>query len=179
MKKTQNSTDPIRDALKFQFDIAWQLLEYHLNGLEDEESLWKPSEKGLHVTEEDGIWRADWPDTESYDIGPSSIAWLTWHITYWWSMVFDYSFGNGSLTREDVHWPGSMAAVRERIGRLRDDWTAVLETMPDEELLSGGKTKWPFDGRPFCELAAWLNLELMKNAAEIGCGRFLYASRNG
>lgn len=177
-KSIQNSTDTTRNALKFQFDISWKLLEFHLNGLEDEECLWKPYSKGLHVINKQGIWCADWPDTESYDIGPSSIAWLTWHITFWWSMVFDYSFGNGTLTREDVHWPGNMIAVREKMILLRDKWRTALATLSDEEFLSCERTKWPFKDKPFYELAAWLNLELMKNAAEIGYCRFIYASRN-
>jgi hypothetical protein len=173
----QNPTDSVRNALLFQFDISWQMLEYHLNGLEDEECLWKPSSRGLHVVSESGIWKAEWPETESYDIGPPSIAWLTWHINFWWSMVFDYSFGNGVLMREDIHWPGSMAAVREKIIHLRDEWRTVLTTLSEEELLSCKRTKWPFEDRPFYELAAWLNLELMKNAAEIGYCRFLYGSK--
>ncbi|MGI5917373.1 MAG: DinB family protein [Anaerolineae bacterium] len=174
----QGATDSLRNALNFQFDISWRMLTFHLEDLEDDECLWRPGPRGLGVTCESGIWVADWPDTESYDMGPSSIAWLTWHIIFWWSMVFDHSFGHGTLSREDVRWPGSMAAVRERIERLYDDWKEILTTLPDKELLSCERTRWPFQDRPFYELAAWLNLELMKNAAEIGAGRFLYASRN-
>jgi hypothetical protein len=37
----------------------------------------------------------------------------------------------------------------------------------------------PDTTRPFRDVAAWLNLELMKNAAEIGYARFLYAAREG
>lgn len=93
-------------------------------------------------------------------------------------MVFDYSFGNGTLTREDVHWPGNMIAVREKMIQLCDKWRTALATLSDEEFLSCERTKWPFKDKPFYELAAWLNLELMKNAAEIGYCRFIYASRN-
>lgn len=176
-KATQNSMDSVRNALIFQFDISWQLLEFHLNGLGDEECLWKPCSKGLHVINKQGIWSTDWPETESYDIGPASIAWLTWHITFWWSMVFDYSFGKGTLEREDIQWSGSTIAVKEKIIKLRDEWKTILTTISDEEFLSCKRTKWPFEDKPFYELAAWLNLELMKNAAEIGYCRFLYASR--
>jgi hypothetical protein len=31
--------------------------------------------------------------------------------------------------------------------------------------------------RPFSDIVGWLNVELMKNAAEIGYARFLYAVR--
>ncbi|MFT9848771.1 DinB family protein [Aneurinibacillus sp. REN35] len=176
-KQVENSTDRLRSTLNFQFDIAWQMLDIHLTGLEDEECLWRPARRGLHVVNRLGVWHADWPDTEAYDIGPPSIAWLTWHITFWWSMVFDHSFGNGTLTRENIHWPGNSKAVREKMIQLRDEWKAALATLPDDELLSCKRTKWPFEDKTFYELAAWLNLELMKNAAEIGYCRFLYASQ--
>ena len=167
----------IRNLLDFQFDISWQLLEYHLTEVEDEECLWRPRKTGLHVHESDGIWWVDWPDSESYDIGPASMAWLTWHIIFWWSMVLDYSAGNGTLTREQVPWPGNITAVREKINDLRDKWKTLVNGLSDDELSSSEKTHWPFGDKPFYELAAWLNLELMKNASEIGYCRFLYASQ--
>jgi hypothetical protein len=40
-----------------------------------------------------------------------------------------------------------------------------------------GHSSRAIQSKAFRELAGWLNLELMKNAAEIGYGRFLYAVR--
>lgn len=171
-------TSEIRNMINLQFDISWQLLEYHLNEIEEEECLWQPSKRGLHVHREFNGWRSDWPETESYNIGPASIAWLTWHILFWWSMVMDHSFGSGTLTREEVQWPGSIETVKEKVEQLRKFWTDSVEALSDEELLTCDRTRWPFADRPFCELAAWLSLELMKNASEIGYCRFLYASQN-
>lgn len=177
-KNIKKSVDEIRNLLEFQFEISWQLLEIHLTELDDSECLWRPSSRGLHVVNNSGTWEADWPDSEAYDIGPSSIAWITWHIIFWWSMVFDYSIGDGILEHEDVYWPGDMVNVRKKIIQLRDEWRTVLKTLPEEGLISCERTKWPFEDKPFYELAAWLNIELMKNAAEIGYCRFLYASQN-
>lgn len=177
MQNTNIDVAPVRRANLFQFDMAWQLLAYHLRDLGDEECLWRPYEKGLHMHKQDGSWYADWPEDESYSIGPASIAWTTWHIILWWSMVFDYSFGEGTLRREDVCWPGNMEAVKHKITQLHDEWRTLLETLPDADYLSAERTKWPFTDKPFYELAAWLNLELIKNTSEIGYCRFLYASR--
>lgn len=47
----------------------------------------------------------------------------------------------------------------------------------DEAFASAELTRWPFTGRPFADVVAWLKLELMKNAAEVGSARFLYATR--
>jgi hypothetical protein len=82
----------------------------------------------------DGTWRADWPDREGYDVGPPSIAWLTWHVGFWWSMVLDHSFGTGSLSRENVMWPGDADEVRAWLGGLQGQWRSVLEQVTDDEL---------------------------------------------
>ncbi|CAG7614127.1 DinB family protein [Paenibacillus allorhizosphaerae] len=176
-KNIQNIPGSIRNTLHFQFQISWKLLEIHLTDLNDEEYHWRPASKGLHVSNASGVWRADWPESEAYDIGPASIAWLTWHITFWWSMVLDHSFGNGTLTREEVHCPGNIKDTTATIFHFRDKWQAAVAELSDDELLSSERTRWPFNDKSFHELAAWLNLELMKNASEIGYCRFLYASQ--
>lgn len=169
-----------RDCLLRQFDTAWKLARWHLDTLTTEECLWRPAASGPHVERDrTGRWRADWPERESYDLGPASIAWLTWHLCFWWSMAADHSFGAGSLRREDVDWPGDAEGVRARLARLHDEWRAHLEALSDEDLASAARTRWPFRERPFSDLVAWANVELVKNAAEIGYARFLHAARQG
>jgi hypothetical protein len=167
-------TCEIRDALVRQLDIAWALTDYHLATLGTEECLWRPAARGLHVHLRDGAWLADWPEQEGYEIGPSSIAWITWHILFWWSSVLDHSFGPATLTRQNVTWPGSAEAVKARIGELHAEWRKQLELLNDEELRSPRLTRWPFQDKPFMDVVAWLNIELTKNAAELGYVRFLY-----
>jgi len=167
-----------RGHLRRQFDTAWLLTELHLTGLETEECLWRPAPQGLHVHRAaDGTWRADWPEHERYDLGPPSIAWVTWHIGMWWSMVLDHTFGAGTLRRESVMWPGTADGVREQLGRLRNEWLAALDNLAEADLAATERTRWPFRDRPFGDVVAWVNIELTKNAAEIGYARFLYAVR--
>lgn len=147
-----------------------------MDGLTTEECLWRPALRGPHVhPANDGSWHADWPEREDYDIGPPSIAWITWHIGFWWSMVLDHSFGDRTLVREQVAWPGNAESVRGSLTRLRDQWRFRLESLSDDELQSQERTTWPFVDRPFGDVIAWVNVELAKNAAEIGYARFLYA----
>jgi hypothetical protein len=47
--------------------------------------------------------------------------------------------------------------------------------MTDDDLQSTRRTRWPFQSRPFGDVVAWVNVELTKNAAEIGYARFLFA----
>jgi hypothetical protein len=173
-------TDETRRYLQRQFEIAWKLTEYHLNELTTQECLWRPAGRGLHVHAiDDGTWRADWPERETYDIGPPSIAWTTWHIGFWWTMVLNHSFGDGARSREEIVWPGEAAAVREWLNQLQLEWRASLRKLTDAQLRSAEQTRWPFRDRPFGDVIAWVNVELTKNAAEIGYARFLYAVRAG
>lgn len=161
-----------------QLDTASRLLRYHLDTLDDDECLWRPASKGLHVTrDEGGRWRADWPDRESYDLGPPSIAWITWHIGFWWSMALDHAFGNANLTRDQVTWPGSAPAAREWIYGLEARWRASIEALAPAEIFATERSRWPFHDRPLVDVIAWVNVELTKNAAEIGYARFLYGAR--
>lgn len=161
-----------------QLDIAWQLTSYHLDGLTTEQCMWRPARAGLHVHRDpDGTWRAEWPEREGYDIGPPSIAWLTWHLGFWWSMVIDHSFGSATLAREDVTWPGTAEQARTWIGELHARWRGELERVSDDDLRSTARARWPIQDRPFGDVVAWATIELMKNAAEIGYARFLHAVR--
>ena len=164
--------------LATQLETPWRLLELHLTGLDDDELLWRPASVGLHVHESPTGWTADWPDREDYDVGPPSIAWLTWHIGFWWSMVFDHSFGDASSTPDDVRWPGSADGVRAWLSTCHDQWVAAVSALRAEEFGSPERTRWPMTGRPFADVVAWVNVELMKNAAEIGYARFLHAARH-
>lgn len=90
-------------------------------------------------------------------------------------MVLDYSFGDGSLKKEDIEWPGSVKRAVEKIDSLHSRWIKVLSNLTLEQLQSKQYTKWPFSKRCFYDLALWINTELMKNVSEIGYGRYLYA----
>ncbi|MFY0581170.1 DinB family protein [Cystobacter fuscus] len=173
-------SNDVRGYLLRQFETAWSLTQYHLNGLTTEECLWRPAPKGLHVHQSpEGRWLADWPEREDYDIGPASIAWLTWHLGFWWSMVLDHSFGGGTLSRENVTWHGTADGVREWLDGLQGRWRAALEQLTDDDLHATQRTRWPMRERPFGDVVAWANVELTKNAAELGYARFLHAVRAG
>src|SRR3954469_24155895 len=154
-------------------------MHVHVDGLTTDECLWRPATRGLHVRcDTDGRWRAEWPEHERYDLGPPSIAWVTWHIIFWWSMLIDHSFGDGILTRESIDWPGTANGIRARLQELEEAWRGHLAPLSAADLESPARTRWPFTGRPFGDVVAWANIELTKNAAEIGYARFLYAVRS-
>lgn len=167
-----------RDTLARQLAMAWQLTTYHLEGLTTEECLRRPAERGLHVDRlADGTWRAQWPEHEGYDLGPSSIAWMTWHLGFWWSMALDHNFGPRILSREEISWPGDAESVKTWIVGLHTRWEGILARQTEHDLSSSAGVCWPFEGRPRADLFAWANTELTKCAAEIGYARFTLAAQ--
>ncbi|WP_040500555.1 DinB family protein [Henriciella marina] len=166
----------IKSVLLRQHDMAWRFAELHLDALTMEDCLWRPGgDMGLHVwrDESSGSWRADWPQSEAYEIGPASLGWITWHMLFWWRMVLDQSFGEGQLTRSDIAWPGTADGVRSEAKAVEARWRAAIKTLGEDELLSPALTRWPFKDRPFADVVAWANLELMKSASEMGYVLFL------
>jgi hypothetical protein len=100
-----------------------------------------------------------------------------WHIGFWWSMAINHSFEDSTLNQESVICPSTSNDARSWLLSLHDRWIELLSTVSDEDLLSSAKTRWPFQNRPFADVIAWVNIELTKNASELGYARFLYATR--
>lgn len=166
------------DLLLRQHDVAWKLASYHLENLGTEECLWRPSTRGLHVTALEEGWRGEWPDHEGYDLGPPSIAWLLWHVGYWWSTAIGHSFGDSAPGPESIICPGNSQGARSWLRSLHGKWKERLSAIDDDELRSSARTRWPYQDRPFADVVAWVNIELTKNASEIGYARFLHATRS-
>lgn len=172
----KNNTALIEN-ITFQFSISRQLLEYHLSSLSQEEYMWRSQNSGLYIKEVDGKWYADLPETEEYEMGTPSIAWILWHITYWWEMVFNHSFGDGTLTNEAITVHSDIEVLKSTIYSLIEKWEKTLSNITEEDLYSKQYSQFPFNNEvEFHKLASWLNLELMKNSAEIGYTRFEYAA---
>ncbi len=166
----------LKESILFQLDMCWQLYLYHTDNLNETEALWAFNSTGLQIHKEEEGWGVDWPETESYEMGPSSIAWIMWHIIYWWSTALNSNFEDGTLKKENIPWPGSVEKAKEIIKLLHDQWVSKLNNLSDADFQSKQYAKWPLSDRNFLDTALWLNGELMKNTAEIGYGRFLYAT---
>ncbi len=81
--------------------------------------------------------------------------------------MLDRSFGDGQLERQDVPWPGTSESM-VAINGLQERWLDRLERLDESDFSSGDLTAWPYtDGRPFRHVVAWVNVELMKNVAEM------------
>ncbi|UCM86467.1 DinB family protein [Streptomyces marincola] len=164
-------TTPRADLLAHQLDIIWALFEYHVRELDDAACLWEPSPNSWTVRQDlSGRWVADWRVPEPDPVPTPTVGWLTWHIGYWWTTTAGHCFGAGAPEREAIAWPGGAQAATRWLRGLKDTWRAGLLALTDEELDSAGRTAglpWG-EGQPLGNVAAWVNVELAKNVAEIG-----------
>lgn len=161
--------------LRFQFDLTWSLFEYHLERLEPDDFLWEPTPHCWTVRRSpEGAWVPDWAETEPDPVPVPTIAWVTWHIGWWWSVTTDHARGRLPRARTDVVWPGEGPATVDWLRSLRDEWLTVLDGLTDAELSTPAPFPWPDDpARTKAHMVAWVNAELMKNVAEIGQLRLL------
>lgn len=157
------------ELLRWQFELTWSLFEIHLQRLRPADFLWEPAKPCWTVR--DGV--PDWADTEPDPIPVPTAAWLSWHIGWWWGVTLDHAQGREPRDREDVTWPAD--GTVEWLRGLRTEWLAVLDRLSDADL--DAPAPFPWQGDPemtVAHMVAWVNAELMKNAAEIGQLRMLH-----
>ncbi|MGC4896295.1 DinB family protein [Micromonospora sp. DT31] len=165
--------------LRWQFDLTWALVDYHLERLKAADFLWEPAPLCWTMRlDPAGGWRADWADTEPDPVPVPTVAWLTWHIGWWWSVATDHLRQRPVRERADVGWPGPGQETITWLRELRSEWTDGLDHLTPADLDRPAAYPWAADtGLAVAHLAGWVNAELMKNAAEIGQLRLLRAAR--
>ncbi len=169
---------PALDLLRWQFDLTWALFAYHLERLEPGDFLWEPAAHCWTVRRgEDGSWVPDWAEPEPDPVPVPNIAWLSWHIGWWWSVACDHAHGRTPREREAIAWPGEGAPTIAWLRELRTDWLAALDRLTEDDLAATAPFPWQDDPRhTVAHMVAWVNAELMKNAAEIGHLRLQHAA---
>ncbi len=163
------------ETLRWQFRLTWKLAaDVHLPALTDEACLWEPAHGSWTVRQSaDGRWRPDWADAEPDPPPPTTIAWLTWHLIWWWSGLLAAVRAETPAAHHEVDWPGSADAVVRRLEVLSSEWSDVLSRLDDGDLERPLAYPWR-EPRPLRLALAWANSELMKNVAEIGYVRLLF-----
>ncbi|MFC4494937.1 DinB family protein [Streptomyces ovatisporus] len=174
-------TDSRCDLLRFQFDLTWSLFEYHLERLTPADFLWEPVSLCWTVRQDGaGAWVPDWAESEPDPVPVPTIAWLSWHIGWWWGVTLDHVRGRTPREHTEITWPGPGEPAVEGLRSLREEWLAVLDEFTGTDLDAAAPFPWPDDsGRTVAHMAGWVNSELMKNAAEIGQLRLLRTASSG
>lgn len=163
------------DAVRRQFELSWALAELHLDKLDEADFLWRPAENCWTVHPDGrGVWHADFAEVEPDPVPVPTIAWLTWHVDFWWSAAIDAATGAPVRAPSEVTWAGDGAAAVTRVRTLAARWRSLLDDMTDENMSAAASFPWGADaGRTVADTVLWVTVELTKNAAEIGALRLL------
>ncbi|RNL85205.1 DinB family protein [Halostreptopolyspora alba] len=163
--------------LRWQFDLVWSLFEYHLVSLEPADFLWEPTPYCWTLRwDADEGWVPDWADSEPAPVPVPTIAWLTWHIGWWWTTTIDRAQQRAPEERGDLVWPGAGQATVTWLRGLSEEWLELLGRLTDADLDTTAPFPWRDDPTmTMAHMVGWVNSELMKNTAEIGQLRMLRA----
>lgn len=168
-----------RDLLVWQFELTWSLFEYHLDRLDPADVFWEPAGLCWTVRRTDAGWVADWQDVEPDPVPVPTIAWLTWHLGWWWSTALDHLRNGPIRERDAVEWPGGGDELAVWLRGMRSEWLAAVGRLDEAGLDAAASFPWPpEEGRTVGQMLAWVNAEMMKNVAEIGQMRLLRTARD-
>lgn len=133
--------------------------EFVLPEIDEELALWEGSSNVCTVRQQADGWVADWPDEDAQPIPEVTIAWLLWHIEWWWTDTLSRVTGQPPLAPDTHRWSGGTAGIHA----VKQRWDQVLATAdldaPIEWLMP--------EPQPLWFVASWVNVELTKNLAEI------------
>lgn len=76
----------------------------------------------------------DWAETEPDPVRVPTIAWVSRHIGFWWSVAADHLRGRPPRERTDITWPGGGEATVAWLRGLRVDWLAALGRLDNTDL---------------------------------------------
>ncbi|GAB2670197.1 DinB family protein [Saccharopolyspora gloriosae] len=166
------------ELLRWQFDMTWSLFEYHLERLEEADFRWEPAELCWTLRPDaGGGWTPDFAEVEPDPVPVPTIAWVAWHIGWWWGTTLDHLRGRPPRDRADITWPGDGDLAVGWLRDLRAEWLVVLDELTDRRLDDPAPFPWRDDpAMTVAHTVAWVNAELMKNVAEIGHLRMLRAA---
>lgn len=114
-----------RALLQRQLNIMWRFAEEFVLGEIDEGlTLWEPSANVCTVHAREDGWVADWPDEDNLPLPEATIAWLLWHIEWWWGDTISRVNGGPSIAPEDHHWTGGTTGI----AAAKEQWDELLAT---------------------------------------------------
>ena len=154
---------------------AWSALRRHLESLTDEEFFWEPGPNCWTVhPDEAGCWIVDYADYPHPDPPPfTTIAWRVVHVAACKIMYYEYAFGPGKLTWDELDIPHTVAEATAWLEEGQAQLRTALAGLNDADLLEMRSTNWG-DQWPTWRIFWGMTAHDLEHGAEIGCLRDLY-----
>lgn len=159
-----------------EMDEAWQILCHRLEGLTEAEFFWEPVSGcwSVHATD-DGRWVMDYAEPDPDPPPFTTIAWRLLHIAACKIMYYEYAFGPGRLSWDELQLPHTAAQSIEWLEDGQSQLRSTLESLCDDDLDELRRTNWG-DLWPTWDIFWTMILHDLHHGGEIGCLRDLYRS---
>ncbi|MCC7303866.1 DinB family protein [bacterium] len=168
------------EKISWQYSMTWKLAEYTLEGITQEMSTWEPSKNSWNIRKNsNNVWRPDFSETEPTPIPTVTIAWLLWHVHWWWGNALLVINHENDISYQDCPVNENVGKSLAKIKKLNNQWTDYLGEIRQSDLAMPISYPWKTQEKPLSMLLLWVNSELMKNIAEIGYIKHLYENEYG
>lgn len=162
------------DLLAVEMDEAWQSLRRRLNGLTDKEFFWQPVPDCWTVhPDRSGHWIVDYAEPAPDPPPFTTIGWRLVHVAACKVMYYEYAFGPGELTWDELEMPHGAARAIAWLEEGNAMLCTALDGLSDADLDEMRLTNW---GAPWptWRILWTMALHDLHHGAEIGCLRDLY-----
>ena len=174
----------VGESLCTAFDGVWARFTGRLEGLDDAEYLWEPVDGCWSIRQgDDGRWRMDGVGGGGPAPDPPPVTTIAWRIGHLSGIALggfaNRLFGDGSLTVEDISFPGRAAEVPDFCDRNYRAWRDGLGEIDEERWWQPPGSKWhPYAEANTVDLALHVFDEIVHHGAEVGLLRDLYLRRD-
>lgn len=133
--------------------------DFIIDQIDLELALWEPSTNVCTVRQTGDGWSADWPDEDKGPLPDATIAWLLWHIEWWWTDTIAMVNGQPGVSPSAYRWSGGAGGLVA----AKQAWDQIVSDADLDALVA-----WHMaEPQPVWFIASWVNVELTKNLAEI------------
>lgn len=161
-----------------EMDDAWHMLLNWCEALTDAEFFWAPTPNCWTVhSQEDGQWVVDY-ETSPPDPPPqTTIAWKIAHLHACKLMYYEYAFGEGRLTWDEIDIPHNATEAITMLEDAHRQLRQVLDDLDETDMDKIVPTNWG-ELWPIWRIFWVMILHDLTHGAEIGCLRDLYRVMN-
>jgi hypothetical protein len=156
---------------------AWTFLVNHSKDLTDAEFFWEPAPDCWTVhPAENGRWMIDYADPAPDPPPMTTIAWRLVHLAACKLMYYEYAFGPGRLTWDELEIPHTAADTILWLETGQSQLESAAAGLIDADLAEMRPTNWG-EQWPTWRIFWVLAAHDMHHGAEIGCLRDFYRIR--
>ncbi len=120
--------------LREQLNDAFDLVTRAMSDIDDTMLHWEPAPSSWGLRFRNDNWIVDNAKPNPIPPGPKTIGWLAAHLATTKDMYFEYAFGPGKKTLEQLIIPGDVQGLREYLVHTQDALEQKFTELAENDL---------------------------------------------